>query len=445
MSLLLDNLSGWLSKMLKFIKRYPFLSFIFITLLFLNIFVLVVAEKPRGWFVYDSLDMLQGRFSRNYIAVDTIVYNGKNFSNQLPLPAILFLPIAWLIGITGIFKIWLTGQAILLLIIVGSLWKLLQTKYKNVSQENRLWLMAAFLSSSIMFNIYSMPGYLSHPVALIFGLLGLFEYYTRKRLWLIGLYFGLVVLTRQSAALGILFFLLMELYKGNFKLNQKFIQNCAKLLIPVFIGILLFIGFNYIRFGQIGVPVDTAVISFVDRNPAKPIYVKDLGKYNQNFGLQYVPSNFYFMFLHPGYPIRDTSYQQAFDKEKDKDILERFTWDNIILKFPYISSKINAKYLEGVSILLGTPYLLYLFFCQYKNREDLFLLITILPILGLILLLPYNGALQFAYRYTLDFWPFLFLIFANQVSKKFTINLKVLVVLALLINAYFLFAQYGPY
>jgi hypothetical protein len=96
----------------------------------------------------------------------------------------------------------------------------------------------------------------------------------------------------------------------------------------------------------------------------------------------------------------------------------------------------------GIGILIGTPYLIYLFFSQYKRKEDAFLILAIIPNIVFLSVYSFTGSFQYSARFTLDFFPFLFLLFLNQVKDKFTFNFKVIIFLMTLFNVWMVVGNY---
>jgi hypothetical protein len=105
--------------------------------------------------------------------------------------------------------------------------------------------------------------------------------------------------------------------------------------------------------------------------------------------------------------------------------------DSPTLISPYVSS--NPW---GMSIFLSTPALLYIFTADLRRRLVVacwvaigFTLIPILTYYGI-------GYAQYGYRYSLDFFPFLFILTAMGMKDNFNIWPRMLIALGVLLNTY---------
>ena len=84
-----------------------------------------------------------------------------------------------------------------------------------------------------------------------------------------------------------------------------------------------------------------------------------------------------------------------------------------MLKFPYV--KANAW---GMSIFVTSPYFLYLFRLKYDERVAKELLLSIAVVASLVFTYYGIGYIQFGYRYSLDFLPFLFFLLIRNYRKQ---------------------------
>jgi hypothetical protein len=457
-----------------FIQKYFFQSLGFIIVFVLASILLFRADGSPGQ-VFDSFNLFYGKL---YVNLPSgIFYDDKYYTIQNPFPQVVFFPFILLMQITRNPDFWKLGQIFLIALVVYLTFKLIKTKYKENNLSDRLWFLLAFLGSSVVFNLYTMPGYLSHPVTTILLLLALIEYFNKKRLYLIGLYFSFIILSRPEAVLGLIFFIFSEIafiyqdlkLKGIFKKYsfkealkllfekvklKKIIKVVFKLSILPLIGLILLSSFNYSRYHEtsmLSAYEKTGVMAFYTRNKNseyKIFYYQDL-KDTPIFGTKYIPGNLYFMLIHPGYYVRDESYKNSYTEDPLKNLAISYINEKNFFKFkaPYlsiaskneVSNKGNGM---GIGILVGTPYLIYLFFSQYKRKEDIFLILAIIPNIVFLSVCSFPGSTQYSYRFTLDFFPFLFLLFLNQVKDKFTLNFKVIIFLMTLFNVWMVIGNY---
>lgn len=226
--------------------------------------------------------------------------------------------------------------------------------------------------------------FFAHVVAIIFVLLSLIEFFGKKRGFLIGLCLGLAALSRQATILGILFFLLLLPKKQNFYLLLG--------LVPP----LLFQAiFNYLRFGN---PLESG---YLLQNWYSSVQADDIAKYSF-FNPAYLPKHLYIMF---------------------------FKGPEFINEFPYLKPDP-----QGMAILLTTPAFLIAFLAPIKEKIVKFSFLATFAIIIPAVFYTATGWVQFGYRYTLDFLPFLFIPLALAYSQKPTLAKTFLIFISILIN-----------
>ncbi|MBV5323250.1 hypothetical protein JZU51_00490 [bacterium] len=172
-------------------------------------------------------------------------------------------------------------------------------------------------------------------------------------------------------------------------------------LIPSIIMGLLFLGYNYARFGN---PFELGITY----HHMAPLFAADYQKYG-TFNIHYLPINFYYQYLH--YPI------------------------------PF-----NEQTLMGGSLFLLSPVFIFAFrgiFLERKNISAWMLIISILATSVPILLLMGTGWVQYGPRYTLDFTVPLLLLTALGVQSMPMRSLMWLVGISIIqyIPGLFLFAS----
>jgi hypothetical protein len=106
-----------------------------------------------------------------------------------------------------------------------------------------------------------------------------------------------------------------------------------------------------------------------------------------------------------------------------------------VLKFPYLKADP-----WGMSIFITSPYFIYLFWIKYKDKLAK-MLIGAAFLTGLPIFFYYGiGAMQYGYRYSLDFLPLLYILLMikykeknNELSRKF----KLVLLTSAVINLFF--------
>lgn len=136
------------------------------------------------------------------------------------------------------------------------------------------------------------------------------------------------------------------------------------------------------------------------------------------WSLTYIPTNLYYLFLKgpDGVFIKGTHY----------------------LTFPFLTPDP-----WGMSIFLTSPLLLWSFAAPIKERIVQWCWITSISILLFLLGYFSTGALQFGYRYALDFSPFLFILLCYAFKKRMSILSKIVIALSFMVNIVFLTTAYS--
>jgi hypothetical protein len=402
----LKNIKGLF---LVFQENIPllFLIIAFFSLIFARNFYFNISQH----FSYLADSFLHGKF---YFLKDVILkigtdsdmvfYNDKYYWPLGPLPAVILMPAVFIFKFLNLFFYQGYLQFFLILLILLILFNI--SRKIDFSKLDSLYLASAFLFSSMFLGValISSSWYFAQVITVFLIFFALWEYFNKKRYFLIGIIFGLVFLTRVTAGLGLLFFILEIL------LNKKNIKNKIKdiflLLLPfILIASLLFF-YNYLRFNN-----------FLEQGYGLQI-LYGTGSANRDYGLfnlKHLAGNIYYSIFSMPLPIFMDNLSQ-------------------VLKFPFI--KANPW---GMSIFLTSPYLFYLFFLKFKDKISHLLLITIIFIAIPISLYYGIGFMQFGYRYALDFFPFLFLLFIINYRNKYKFlseNLKILIILSSLFNLY---------
>ena len=161
----------------------------------------------------------------------------------------------------------------------------------------------------------------------------------------------------------------------NWKDRPRLYLDIVSGLLPVFVMGLLFLEYNFIRFNspfELGIRYHQMALVFLD----------DFHKYGA-FNLHYLPTNFYYQYIHYPFPI-------------------------------------NKETLMGGSLFLLSPVFLYAFMGmirEYRNPNIWLWTISIVATSIPILLLMGTGWKQFGPRYTFDFTIPLLLLTASGVQR----------------------------
>jgi hypothetical protein len=319
------------------------------------------------------------------VGQDPVLYHGKIYWGEGPFPAVLLMPFVAFFSLSHIFFNQGYLQWMLVLGIVWFVFRL--ARLLSYSGEDSMILAFGFVLGSVFIGVASISSsWLFAQVVTTFLLFwSLYEFYTRKRWWLIGLICALVLMTRATAAPIVIFFGL-ELWQTAGKKPQKLIKF-APLCLPV-LGAAGLIGlYNFLRFHS---PFNGGYAYQLLHS-----YSAESRSYGV-FSLIHIPTNFYSAVLRAPQPVLRTAT----------------SWT---LKFPFIQ---NNPY--GMSIFITSPYLLSLFTHQWSSFDSRarHLMIAIAASCLFVFSFYGVGLDQFGYRYSLDFLPELFLLFMMMYRKS---------------------------
>lgn len=358
-------------------------------LFFITLLIYGLSYRGEGA-VYNYYVLLADAFlhGRIYLTVnppwlnELVEINNRFYVVSPPMPAILLMPFVFLFGTSF-------PQPILS-IIIGSLNVVLSflvvKKYFN-DEKLALWLSILFGFGTIHW-YHAQVGsswYIAHIVAVFFTYLMLLSIKINKSIFLIGLLIGFSFLARLPTILAVIFPLIY--------LREKFIR--INYLVLLGLGLLLGLAINSLyNLGSFGSPFNigyTLIPGILD----EPWYKYGLVSF------KYIPIHL----------------QELF-----------FSLPKFKSEFPFIIPS-----LFSMSIFFTTPAFLLAFFANFKKRLEFAALISILLISLPNLMHGGNGFVQFGYRHTLDFIPFLVLLTASGI-KTVTWWKKALIITSILIN-----------
>lgn len=342
---------------------------------------------------------------------DPVLYNNKVYWSDGPLPAVLLMPF---VGLFNLFHHFFFLGYLTWMLILGVVYFILRiARALGYSWQDSYVLMLGFTLGSAFIGVVatSSSWFFAQVLTTLLLFWVLSEFYTRehRRWWLIGLLIGCIALTRITAAPVIAFFLLYLLFERKERKHLR--RNLLQLCMPVIAALGLVGAYNYLRFGS---PLNSG--SMYQLLSQRSATSRALGV----FSLTHIPTNFYAAVLQGPIPVVRSS----------------ISWS---LKFPYIAN--NS--VTGMSIFCTSPYLLQLFTNKWSTipRTAKYLLPPI-GISALVLFSYYGvGALQFGYRYSLDFMPELFVLFIilyHQRHDQITAGMTWLLLGAGIVNFYLL-------
>jgi hypothetical protein len=339
---------------------------------------------------------------------DPVLYHGRIYWDDGAFPAVVLMPF---VGLFELFHHLFYQSYLQWVFILGVLFLVFKlARIFKYSLEDSWLLALAFVLCSAFIGVASISSswHFSQILTTFLLFWSLYEFYTHKRWWLIGVICGLVFLTRPTAAPIIVFFglELLSLYKD----KAVRLKRILALSLPLLLAIIIQGLYNFIRFHN---PVNGGYeYQLVSQDSAE---ARAMGI----FSLKHIPTNLYSMLFRAPVPVlKDTT-----------------SWT---LKFPYIK---NNSY--GMSMFFTSPYLLWIFTNKWSkfDKQTRHLIIAI-AISGLLVLSYYGiGLYQFGYRYALDFMPELFLLFMIMYRKshsRLTFGMRALIIGSAALNFYLL-------
>lgn len=379
-------------------------------LILLIIITNIVGENQHYQFALLSQSFIHGKTDLPYYVYDAAIFNGKIFWPLGPFPAIVLTPILFLwrnIPLDSVQGYTHAFFAIAVIFIVAKMMKTI-----GFMRQDPWWLALAFVGGLSFLEVSLIPysWHFAHTIAVFVELAALWLW-MRKRTLLCGIAFSILLLTRVTAWITILVPLCVILFDARQETMGKTMRRLALLLFPTVIAVFLLLIYNNTRFGN---PFEQGYqfqhLAYIGLAIMRSYGIMDI---------VHIPGNLYYLFF--GMP-------------------EPIFRDNIshVLSFPYFYGN-NW----GTSIFLTTPYLIVLFLGNYHERIKKILLGACVATLIPILFYYGIGGTQFGYRYSLDFFPVLFILFALVLKDRtptISRGMKLLIAASFLFNFFIIFS-----
>jgi hypothetical protein len=241
----------------------------------------------------------------------------------------------------------------------------------------RVWLTLLFATGSLFCFMAGQNGNtwdLMH-VTTVFGLmLAIYDVVGKRRGWLAGLGFGIAVLSRQPALLGLPFFIVMLWSNTESLYRQK-----RELAFAIALGSLLAFAawYNFARFGN---PFDNGYARVIAATGGA-------GPWGL-FSIHYFAQNYHVYFL---------------------QLPER------ISGFPWLNPT-----MAGFTIFISTPAIYLALAANYRERINQLALAAVVAIQAVYLVYYWTGYAQFGCRYSVDYLPFVMILAAA--GAKYCLN-----------------------
>jgi hypothetical protein len=344
-------------------------------------------------FVYQARGFLAGRLDLwglpDYY-IDFINWQGKVYLPNPPLPSILLMPFVAIWGIaTEQIRVCMLVSAI----DVALVWVLLSRMQVKGAIKVGLTLLYGFGTVHYSAAILGTIWFYAHVVAELGLLLALVEFFGKKRFWLIGFCMGLAFLSRQATVLGSIFFVGWLVWHRPERWFRSFISYCLGFT-PLF---LFQSWFNWARFGK---PLESGYLLQNWYSSVQSPEIEKYGFFNSAYILKHIKLIFTEM-------------------------------PEILPKFPFLRPKP-----EGMNIWLTTPALFGLLVTKWMEPLQILAGLAAFAVSLPAYIYTATGWVQFGYRYTLDYLPFLFIPMVSGLLRMPRFMAWALISLSIMVNAW---------
>lgn len=361
---------------------------------------------------YAFWDLLAGQFLQRRLYIpnppythDLTLYKGNWYVPMPPLPAIMMVPLALLIGADEInasyFSIFFSALNGVILYFI--LLEMRKRAWIQTSISNIFILVILFLFGTPHFwvGISGRGWYVSQILTVFF--LGFAALAALRSLpaWWIGVFIGLAVTARPNSLMSwpFMFAIAMQvLYESGGTIDwKKAFWWSVKTAVPIGAAVAALLFYNYLRFED----------------------WMDFGYKTVNAGADIVASVQAWGIFHPHFIPRNLEVMFFY-----------LPWWNPASRWPIEPSA------AGMSVFLTTPALIYLFHRYPKSWWVAGAWTAVAFNVFLLSMYHNTGAHQFGYRYILDFQVPLFVLMAVGFNKKVPWHFLLMVLLSIAVNLY---------
>jgi len=310
--------------------------------------------------------------------------NGEHYYWPLgPLPAVVLMPFEFVAGAFGSFFYQGYLQPLLVFALLGLVYHIGRITGYSAQDSGYLAFGFTFATAFLGVGVWPWSWYFSQVITCVLVFATIAEVIGRRRPWVLGVLFALVLATRATAVLGVLWYLAETLgERGPWK---KKARSLVGIVVPVLIVAAMLLTYNHARFHN-------AFDQGYEEQIVPPHAAA--GRAVGILSLQHLPGNLYTLLLAAPSAVRRDEV-------------------SLVLAFPYVVA--NPW---GMSIWVTSPLFVYLFGLRHRDDTSLLLLLSTVVIAVPILLYYGIGFRQFGYRYSLDFLPFLFYLLLRNYRRQ---------------------------
>lgn len=206
----------------------------------------------QNLYTYQAEAFLQGNFAiqekQGKLPGETIEHQGRIYIPFPPFPAVLLTPVVAIFGGENIKIYWISFFMAALTCLL--LYRILSNL--DIDKKITAWMLAAFAMGTGYWQVFRASEWVwmfAQLTAVLFAVLSIHETMQGGKGWLAGLFLTMAFLSRQLS-IYLVFFILALLWTNPRKADK--VWNLAGFFISVGFGLLVYLGFNYYRFGTIG-------------------------------------------------------------------------------------------------------------------------------------------------------------------------------------------------
>ncbi len=331
-------------------------------------------------YVYLAYAWLHGSISYPHdlgAGIDDVLFNGRWYLVQAPLPAVIMLPLTLFFGLHANQEVMCAVCAAVAVAAVDTM-----LGRMNIEARSRLWTLLIMAFGTVFWwcASYGAVWMFGHVAAVMFLCLMLAEWYGLRRPWLIGLLFTCAALCRLPTMLAVLPFIAWLLLE-----EKDGLRKIGLLLVGALPLFALFAIYNFARWGTV-LDIGYLVSYRAASTPSS----------KGPFGLSYLTSNLHGLFVKPPHFFKFDTFGTALT----------FTSPALFIALKAPRTRETA-YLSIATILASLPALLYF----------------------------NSGGMQFGMRYSLNFLPFLLPLLARGIMNTPTVVYSILTAYSIIINA----------
>ncbi len=377
-------------------------------------------------YAVESYSLIRGHFDliirRRELYLDTLVIDNKVYFAGDPGTAWFLLPLAAISALNDQVPPQWPINLLAVATIAISVNQILKRQEINKTTD-RIWLIICFVFATPLVSVIYIPNTwnIAQTVGIAITLVYLSEWLGKKRGVLLLPLILLAGFTRKQLLLPITIFSVLDLILSGKPLHLLHKQKQKHIWLSLAL-VLIFSTFSYKAYEKwyyhyfaipIGLGASTAAYNL-------PLHQQLLKEYGQ-FNLFYLPKNIYYYFLKGPEPVVQSD---AIGSN---------------LKWPFITASA-----DGIGFFFLSPIFMLLFLGQIKfNKSQLPAAIASLTLGCLYLTFFTTGSDQFGLRYSADIIPFLFLLLLPHFKGGVSSNVKFLITMSSLFNAYLLIAFYA--